>query len=115
MHDGSGFDFKSIIASLADYFEDYDLKVLGESTEKLSSISIKSFNKTGITVRFIDSKKHLNESLDSLTKSLSNNFHDKNNCEYKCNDSLIYYYRKAYRCDKCNTKVKDDILKEIDQ
>ena len=78
MHNGSGFDFKLIIASLAEYFYDCDLKVLGESTKKLSSISIKNFNKTGITAGFIDSKKHLNESLDCLKNSLSNNFHNKN-------------------------------------
>ena len=94
MHNGSGFDFKLTNASISEYFEDPKFKILGKSTESISLISISNFNNTGITVRFIDSKKHLIEPLNNLLNSLSNGFNNKNHCDNKCEDFVIYYYRK---------------------
>lgn len=47
-HNGTGFDFKLIIAALADYCDDNDLKVLGKSTESIMSFTIAKFNDTGL-------------------------------------------------------------------
>lgn len=102
-HNGTGFDFKLIIAALADYCDDNDLKVLGKSTESIMSFTIENINDTGVKVRF-HSKKQLSEPMENLTNSLSNNFHNKN-CEDKCKNSIIYYHKKAFRCNKCNKKV----------
>ena len=102
-HNGTWFDFKLIIAALADYCDDNDLKVLGKSTESIMSFTIENINDTGVKVRF-HSKKHLSEPMENLTNSLSNNFHNKN-CEDKRKNSIIYYHKKAFRCNKCNKKV----------
>ena len=75
-HNGAKFDFRIIITHLAEKCSNSNISCISNSLKTFLIFSINNFDNTMITLRFIDSYKHLSSSLDVLVRSFLNK--DKN-------------------------------------
>ena len=71
-HNGAKFDFRLIIAYLAEKCFNSNISCIAHSMETFLTFSITNFNGTGINLRFIDLCKHLTYPLDNLVNYLFN-------------------------------------------
>ena len=71
-HNGAKFDFRLIIDYLASKCTHSNISYIAHSMETFLTVSITNFNNTSISLRFVDSYKHLTSSLDGLVNSLLN-------------------------------------------
>ena len=95
-HNGAKFDFRLIITYLAEKRPYSNISCISNSMETFLTFSINNFDNTAITLRFIDSYKHLTYPLetyplDGLVKSLLNKDTDANSIKNKF-PSLFQYF-----------------------
>ena len=114
IHNGSNYDFHLIIAELAKEFRS-EIHSIPEDKGKYKTFSIpiihREVNNKTITynLRFIDSKRFMDESQDTLGKNLSG-LNDCN-CEDKNKQIKIKYNHKFVytRCKTCTKRSKQTI------
>ena len=113
MHNGSNYDFHLLIKDLAQEFTS-DIYCLGENTEKNISFSIPIHNKKidnetiNYNLKFIDSYRFMNFSLDSLVDNLSEinkktpiRWEERNKNSQPCRFVKLDENRLLYKCLEC--------------
>ena len=101
-HNGAKFDFRLIITYLAEKRPYSNISCISNSMETFLTFSINNFDNTAITLRFIDSYKHLTYPLetyplDGLVKSLLNKDTDANSIKNKFPSLFQYFDDKALK------------------
>ena len=83
--------------------KDFDgsISCIAQVKETNLSFSIDYLNKEKVREKFIDTLKHTQASIDTLSNNLSNGFSKKKLCE-NCKNTWIYYsdYYKCYEREK---------------
>ena len=124
-HNGAKFDFRLKITYLEEKCFDSNISCISNSMGTFLTFSINNFDNTIITLRFIDSYKHLSSSLDAIVKSLLKKDTDINSIKNKPSFFFQYFDDKAlkllrkgvYPCDcmdeNWKNKLKEKELPDI--
>ena len=96
-HNRAKLDFRLIVTYLAEKCSNSNISCISNSLETFLTFSINNFDNPTITLRFVDSYKHLSSCLDVLVKSLWNQETDIDLIKNKFLSLFQYFDEKALK------------------
>ena len=98
-HNGSKYDFELVLNQIAKDFEG-SISFIARRKETYLSFSTDYLKKEKVRIKFIDTSKHTQASIELLSNNLSNGFYKKILSE-NCKKNIYIYYSDQYKYHEC--------------